>query len=144
MAGIRVNTGDKFIEVNDAGESITLRFSDQSFPTRVFAMIDRVQTVADSAKAEEAALKEQYNGDTDNFIYMKALAEMNEKVHRSIMAEVDEVFGPETCRKVFGDIVPDLTLFEDFFSQLLPYFEKFSKERAEKLQKYSAVRTGNV
>ena len=144
MDSIRVNTGDKRIEVNDQGEFIILRFSDQSFPNRVFAMIDRVQAVADNAKAEEAALKEQCGGDTDSFTYMKALAEMNEKIHRSIMAEVDEVFGPETCRKVFGDIVPDLTLFEDFFNQMLPFFETFGKERAEKLKKYSASRMGNV
>ena len=60
------------------------------------------------------------------------------------MAEVDALFGPDTCRKVFGDIVPGIELFDDFFTQLMPYFEEYGKERAAKLNKYNAARTGNV
>ena len=144
MAGIRVNTDDRRIEVNDKGESIVLNFSDQSFPNRVFAMIERVQARGEQAKAEEAALREKYKDSEDQMAFTREAAALNEAIHRSIMAEVDGVFGMETCRKVFGDIVPDITLFEDFFRQLLPYFEKYGRERAEKMGKYSAARTGNV
>ncbi len=144
MAGIRVDTGDRQIEVNDQGDYITLRFSDQSFPNRVFAMTERVQAKAQQVKADEEALREAHKEDTDPFPYMRAEAAMNEEIHRYIMTEVDGVFGEGTCRKVFGDIVPDIALFEDFFNQLTPFFEEYGRQRAEKLKKYSAQRTGNV
>ena len=144
MAGIRVNSGDKIIEVNDAGETITLRFSDQSFPNQAFAMIERVQAKAEEALKEEESMRGRHAEDKDAFDFRKEAADMNEKLHRYIASEIDGVFGPETCRKVFGDIVPDITLVMDFFEQLTPYFESYGKERAAKMQKYSAARTGNV
>ena len=144
MAGIRVQTNDRRIEVNDQGEYIVLRFSDQSFPGRVFAMIERVQALGEQVKEKEAALRESYRDSEDALALPKAAAALNEEVHRAIMAEVDGVFGAETCRKVFGEIVPDVALFEDFFRQLLPYFEEYGRERAEKMGKYSEGRMGNV
>lgn len=144
MAGIRVRTGDLRVEVNDRGECITLPFSDQSFPNRVFAMTERLQTRAEEARAEEAALRAAYPGEADELPYLKETAALNEKLHRALMAEVDGVFGEGTCRKVFGDIVPEIGLFEDFFRQLTPFFEQYGRERAEKLAKYSPARTGDV
>ena len=144
MAGIRVDTGDRRIEVNDQGEVITLCFSDQGFPGRVFSMIERIQDMAREAEAQEAEIRARHSGDGDSFAYLKEAAQKNEEIHRAIMAQVDGVFGQGTCRKVFGEIVPDAALFQDFFDQLTPYFEKYGRERAEKLKKYSAARTGNV
>lgn len=141
MSGLRVNTGAKRIEVNDAGEYIVLNFGDQSFPKRVFDMMGRIKARTEQAAAEEKKIREE-NQDEENRIL--ALAEFNEGLHRYVMQEVDGVFGPETCRKVFGDIVPGIDLFEDFFNQLMPYFEDYAKERSAKMSKYSAGRTGNV
>lgn len=141
MSGLRVNTGAKRIEVNDAGEYIVLNFGDQSFPKRVFDMMDRIKAKAEQAETEEKAIREK-NPEEDS--RLRALAEFNEGLHRYMMQEVDGVFGPETCRKVFGNIVPGIDLFEDFFDQLMPFFEEYAKERAAKMNKYSAARTGNV
>lgn len=141
MSGLRINTGAKRIEVNDAGEYILLNFEDQSFPKRVFDMMDRTKARAEQAAEEQKELREKFPKDEDR---IRALAELNESLHRYMMEEVDGVFGPETCRKVFGDIVPGINLFEDFFNQLMPFFEKYAKERAAKMSKYRAGRTGNV
>lgn len=142
MSGIRVSTGVKKIEVNDEGEYITLNFADQDFPRRVFAMMDRVQERADKAKDEEGEIVAAHPD--GSFEQARALTDFNVELHRYVMAEVDGVFGEGTCRKVFGDIVPGIDLFQDFFEQLMPYFEQFGKERQEKMSKYSAARTGNV
>lgn len=141
MSGLRVNTGAKRIEVNDAGEYIVLNFGDQSFPTRVFDMMDRIKEKAEQASAEEKEIREKHPEGED---LIRVMTKFNEEIHRYMMREVDSVFGPETCRKVFGDIVPGIDLFEDFFNQLMPYFEDYAKERATKMSKYSAGRTGNV
>lgn len=142
MAGIRVATGAKRIEVNDNGDYIVLDFSDNSLPDRFFAMVDRVQERANEAVPEAEKIEAQHEKSSEG--YMRATAALWHKVHEDIMAEVDGFFGPGTCKKVFGNIVPGIELYEDFFSQLAPYFEQAGKERAQRMSKYSAARTGNV
>lgn len=142
MAGIRVATGAKRIEVNDDGDYIVLDFSDNSFPDRFFAMVDRVQERANKAVPEAEKIDAQHEKGSEG--YMRATAALWRKVHEEIMDEIDKFFGPGTCKKVFGDIVPGIELYEDFFSQLTPYFEQAGKERARRMSKYSAARTGNV
>lgn len=142
MGGIRVNTGAKRIEVNDNGDYIVLDFSDNSLPDRFFSMIDRVQKHGDDcAKRLEEISTEQKEGSEG---YVRATSALLRKVHEEIMGEVDELFGTGTCKKVFGDIVPGIELYDDFFTQLMPYFEQAGKERAQRMKKYSAARTGNV
>ncbi len=141
MSGLRVNTGAKRIEVNDDGEYIVLNFGDQSFPSRVFDMIDRIQAKAVEATDKSREIEKNFPDEDER---KKELARFNEEIHRYMMDEVDGVFGAETCRKVFGDIVPGIELIDDFFTQIMPFFEEYAKERAVRLEKYSARRTGNV
>lgn len=142
MAGIRVNTGAKKIEVNDNGDYIILNFADHNFPNRFFDMLDTVQCIAKEAEGKEKELREKY--EDGSLEQMRALSAFDCEIHREIAIQVDAVFGPGTCAKVFGEIVPGVELFDDFFSQLIPYFQEFGKERAQRLSKYSAERTGNV
>lgn len=142
MAGIRVNTAVKKIEVNDNGDYITLNFSDNSFPDRFFSMLDNIQQRAEDVEAKSAEIGEKYGGDKDGF--SRAAAVLYREFHEGIMGEVDALFGENTCKKVFGDIVPGIELFEEFFTQLTPYFEEYANDRAARLSRYSANRTGNV
>lgn len=142
MAGIRVITSVKKIEVNDNGEYIELNFSDNSFPDRFYSMLENVQSRANDLQDQAAELEEKYG--SDKFALEAQQAALYRHVHEDIMVEVDALFGPETCKKVFGDIVPGIELFDDFFTQLTPYFEEYGKDRIAKLSKYSAARTGNV
>lgn len=142
MAGIRINTSVKKIEVNDNGEYITLNFSDNSFPDRFYGMLDNIQNRANDVEAQAAELEEKYGNDKEALTRQQAA--LYRQFHEGIMSEVDTLFGPDTCKKVFGDIVPGIELFDDFFTQLTPYFEEYGKDRAAKLSKYSAARTGNV
>lgn len=142
MSGIRVNNGAKKIEVNDSGDYIVLNFSDHSFPERFFAMTDRVQALAEEAEPREKEILERYGeGSVER---LRALTALDGEVHRKISAEVDGLFGEGTCRKVFGDIVPGVELYDDFFTQLMPYFKQFGQERANRLSKYDPARRGNV
>lgn len=151
MSSIRVNTGVKKIEVNDAGEYIILNFADQSFPKRYFDMLQRVQERAQKDEQTEKEIKEKIKPvDSENELISSnlepvgELIALNESLHRYIMAEVDSLFGPDTCLKVFGDIVPSIDLFNEFFTQLMPFFEEYSKSREAKMNKYNAARMGNV
>lgn len=141
-SSIRVNTGAKKIEVNDEGECITLNFGDQTFPTRFFAMRDEIE-----AKFPEfnAKFQEIDKAGLDEMEYAKAVAQMNLEIHEFFASKIDGLFGAETCRKVFGDIVPGLELYADFLDKISPFFQAYGQEKARKLTaKYNAGRKGNV
>lgn len=142
MAGIRVNTAVKKIEVNDNGDYITLNFSDNSFPNRFYTMLEHIEQMAKDIEIREAEIRGKYEDDKDGF--NRAAIALYCEFHESIMNDVDALFGENTCKKVFGDIVPGIELFEEFFTQLTPYFEEYANDRAARLSRYSANRTGNV
>lgn len=140
---IRVNTGAKRIEVNDDGEYITLNFGDQTFPTRYFAMLDDFQArEPEFTKQAQEIDKREYPSDIDK---SRAIAAFNLEMHEYFRDKIDGLFGAETCRKVFGDIVPGIELYSDFLEQLAPFFDAYGKERSKKISsKYNAARKGNV
>ena len=68
---------------------------------------------------------------------------MIDKTH-GIMHDIDEVFGAETCKKVFGDITPNPFMIADFFDQIGPIAEKYANGRTKELyEKYNRSRKGN-
>lgn len=144
MAGIRVNTGVKRIEVNDNGDYITLSLNDNDFLSRFFALYENVQRMADESSAKEAAIKEKYERSGDKAGLMKESFALYSGFGQDMMSEIDGLFGDGTCKKVFGDITPTFDLYLDFFEQLTPYLNEFAKEKAQRMSKYSASRTGNV
>ena len=54
MAGIRVSTSVKKIEVNDNGDFIELNFSDNSLPDRFYTMLDNIQRRGDDVEGQAA------------------------------------------------------------------------------------------
>lgn len=137
----RINTGAVKIEVNDEGEFITLPFGDQQFPSKFFALIEDFEARQEDYKKRAEEID---NSELPEMAKAKAGTKFNLEIHEYFKSEVDRIFGEDTCRKVFGNIVPGIELYADFFDQLKPYFEKFGKERAAKMQKYSPERAGNV
>lgn len=87
MAGIRVSTGAKRIEGNDEGDYIVLNFNDHSFPERFFAMLDRVQALAEEAAPQEQAIRQQY--EAGSMELLRALTSLDGEIHRKISTEVD-------------------------------------------------------
>lgn len=143
---IRVDTGVRKITVNDEGETISLNFTDQSFPVRYFNMVDEFQSQQEIfQKEEDDLIKECEENQLSEYERMRKTAAFNLKIHEFFKERVEALFGADACRKVFGDIVPSVDMYMDFISQLAPYFEKYGKERQKKLmQKYNPKRKGNV
>lgn len=144
MAGIRVNTGIKRIEVNDHGDFITLCLNDKDFIDRFFSMYENIRKMADESAGKEAAIREKYGNTSDSDEFLKEAFSLYAEVGQKMKSEVDALFGVGTCKKVFGDITPTFDLYLDFFEQLTPYLQEFAREKAQRMNKYSAARTGNV
>lgn len=124
MDKIKINNGTKRIEVNDNGDYIELPMRDQSFPTRFFAFVDKIIARYEGIGKEEVDLmsaEEQYR-------------KMNEVAVEN-MKDIDELLGEGTCKKVFGDIVPDDFIIIEFFEQITPFIHKYSKERRNEIKK---------
>lgn len=118
------------IEVNDEGETIVLTLSDQTVLPKLAALAKELQGKAKAYKP---------SGGTEYENAISAM-EFNTELCETMKSRVDDIFGAETCRKVFGDILPGAECFAEFFDAIRPYYEQYSKKR---LAKYNPNRTGD-
>lgn len=130
---IRITRGIKKIEVNDDGEFILLPVSDDGFVVRFYKLMDQISGQAEELEKQETA---DITGQLD-------LVEKIVAIERKTKQDVEDLFGEGTCRKVFGEILPSMDLFVEFFGSILPFFEEYKKERMRKMGKYGADRTGS-
>lgn len=118
------------VEVNDNGDTITVNVDDQLFIERFRQLTVRLDEIKQDVQG--ATVK----GEKERLQFYI------EKI-REIMAEMDALFGEGCCRKVFGDIVPSPFLIADFFEQMIPVIEEYTKVRkADIAKKYSRQRKG--
>lgn len=136
-SSIRVGTLLKTIEVNDAGETIAVNIGDYAF---MADLADFAHELEDAAKkvAEKAA---EINAESqDARQQIRSVAEYNTEICTTIKERVDSMLGEETCRKVFGDVLPSIPEQLDFVGQLTSLCNRFVKEAQEatdqKLAKY--------
>lgn len=142
---IRVSNGTKHIEVNDNGEYITLALGDQMFLNRILDLLDEFNGIQQDTKDRGAQIEAMPEDTAEQqMVKMRAMADINLETHQRLKNRLDEVIGPDTCRKVFGDIVPAMEMYADFFEKLLPFIEKYAQERGKKISKYSPKRKGNT
>lgn len=120
MQSLRIKRGIE-VEVNDAGESIVIPVEDAQFSEKFYGLLNRFQAVESEITADKTLIE----------------------VTKEIMAEIDDLLGQDSCRKVFGNIIPSPYLLLDFFDQLLPVFEEYIAERRERIaEKYNRGRKG--
>lgn len=130
---IRVNSGAKKIEVNDAGDFITLQLGSDHFIRDFYKIMKYIE--------EETKKKT----DKENHDITEETIENVVTISGTVFNMVEDLFGLGTCKKVFGDIEnPGIGLFLEFFDSLLPFIEEYQKERDAKFSKYGAGRTGSI
>ena len=121
------------VQVNDQGDTIICNFGSQEFYagfTDLVEHLEKIQHYVSGGEFKEKTEREQ-------------LQIMIDKTH-GIMHDIDEVFGAEACKKVFGDITPNPFMIADFFDQIGPIAEKYANGRTKELyEKYNRSRKGN-
>lgn len=123
---IRVQRPVKKIEVNDSGEYITLDLYDIGFMGSVLGLIKEFEDGAKSlsAQAEAASRESVYE--------IRELARKSEEECGKLAARIDEVFGADACRNIFGERTPGIYELADFFGQIGELIKKYRDERIEK------------
>lgn len=136
----RINVASEAVKitVNDAGETITLNLQDQRFIHTVTTLVNEFNANIQQykAKCEEISAMPHSTPD-ERFAQLTALAAVNNEACSTLKEKVDFVFGADTCRKVFGDIVPSIDAFSDFFNQLSDIMAERCSVRMEKLRQYT-------
>jgi len=131
MENIRVRKGIP-IEVNDDGETIVMNAESQGFIEKFYGLIEKIDNVSKDMQSEEV----QQLGEREQIQKMIAKT-------KTLMQEIDDMFGPESCRKIFGNIVPSPYLIAEFFEQLEPIAQRYVDERQKEIaKKYSSKRKG--
>lgn len=140
-SNIRVDNGVRRIGVNDDGEYIELSVNDVQLTERFAGLLqwfDKKSTEIDEAGnklaekyGEDATIEDENGINTDMVVDVAAL---RTAVYKECCERIDGVFGKDTCRKVFGNVLPDDVLLMEFFDQIAPVLEKLAAERGEKIK----------
>lgn len=121
---ISINNGIKKIEVNDRGEYILLPVGDDTFIKRFYSLVKETQGKAAEIKTDTA----------DVVATMDAVIEFD----KELKERVDGLFSADTCRKVFGDMIPGVAAFMEFFAQISNILKEYmTKEAREQVYKYT-------
>ena len=135
MEKLRIDNGLKKIEVNDEGEYIYFSLNDTNF----FSKYADLVTLMESKKGMYDELED---GETDHD-KLVAIAKMRADTCAEVCGKIDEMFGENASKKVFGPIIPDEVLISEFFDAINPIIDKFSRERAQQINnKYNGRRKG--
>lgn len=141
MDKLRVNSGIKTIEVNDAGECIQFSVTDSSFFESFFELINWFE--GDELKKSIDELESKKGTADEDITALQVLLDMHKGIITQAMGKIDSIFGSEASSKIFCGTIPDIYAIVDFFEQITPYIEKYAKERNRDIsKKYSTNRKG--
>lgn len=147
MESFRIDSGVKRIEVNDAGEYITIDLKNNDYFERFrqfLKWLDRKQEEV-TRKAKELEEKHPRSGEERGDIdAIAAYMELQKETCDDISKQLDSLFGDGCMRKVFPDVSsPAIDLIWDFLEAVMPYLEKYAKERNESINlRYNRNRKG--
>lgn len=130
------------IEVNDDGEYIEINPDDKRFTLRLKGFINSLKSLEkETAEKADAWAKLGDNATDDDAL---DLLEYDAQVCEKVKNSIDELFGDNTCRKVFGEgVLPSLDNVREFINAITPYFAEAIKSRKSNIGKrYSANRRG--
>lgn len=143
MDSIRINNGRERIEVNDEGEYIEIYSLDASFRKSFYDLVDWFNQLKERDDVKE--LQEQGSNGADEAIKKKE-CEVEAKINEELRERIDDIFGDEACRKIFGRKPPNLYTVSFFLDAITPYIEKYiqkhNTEVKEISKKYSKNRKG--
>lgn len=145
MDSLRVDSGIKAIEVNDAGEYISIPISDAAFYERFGDLVKNFEGKQTEIEQRAKNLSEKHKDKPDNDV--DAIIDgiqLYSELCQYTCKEIDKLFGEGCCRKVFVGVQnPSVELIGDFFEQITPLLNQYAQERNQKINLiYSRNRKG--
>ncbi len=122
---IRANREVQKIEVNDAGEYITLEPKNTTFMNNLIILMKEFEAASSELSAQLSRAENESVDEVSSVIAQVA------EVCANLTVRTDEVFGAGTCRKVFGSQAPGIYEFADFFGQIGGLLQEYAKKQVE-------------
>lgn len=136
--GIRANTGLAEIEVNDKGDKIYFYVSDNNFLKRLADFFEWFFSAKEEIDKFETQSKE-----INNVKDFKSLVTAQEGLSVQTIEKLDELFGNDTSKKIFGEVSPTYICVTDIIIQLSDEIERIAKEHNQSFtNRYSRRRKG--
>lgn len=121
------------IEVTDsqttAIKKIELDFTDRRFSNRLLKLIKRYSNMEDELKLKFASA----DGITDPIDKMIAVSDAEIEVLEEFKDNVNDVFGFDIVTELFGDCLPSVERYFEFFEALTPYVLESNKRENERI-----------
>lgn len=135
MDKLRVDSGIKKIEVNDAGEYIEIPISDTAFYERFGEIMKNFEQKQTEIEQEATALSEKHKDKpSDDVDAIVDSIQLYAELCQYTCSELDKLFGDGCCKKVFVGIQnPSVELIGDFFDQITPLLNQYAKERNQRI-----------
>jgi len=136
-----VDSGVKRLQVNHAGGYIEINLGDQQLGAKYKAFGDQIKEIG-REMTDLQRVNAHAPGDSEDEKKRKnaALDAGNLALCKQMMAAFDATFGEGACKKVFGDIVPGVYAFLDFFEKFVPIFNvllaEYKADRESRFGKY--------
>lgn len=147
MDSLRIDNGTKKIEVNDAGEYIEFSIVNNDFFRAFFDLLrwfgeqENRKEISEMEEQKDKVISE--DGEKVNYKAANNVLDIMDKISKEACEKIDNIFGEEASRKIFGNILPDMYMIADFFEKIKPLIEKYQKERNQTIdKKYSKNRKG--
>lgn len=138
------------IELNDAGDYITVTADSPTFFDGFSAGYKRIAGLADSIPDKLEEIEKRYEGKEDFSGTMDktlAMSGVNVDFSREAVGVIDGIFGAGTIKKYFRniyeeipDFLPDADCIMDFFEQITPVIEKLFDRKIERQKAASKAR----
>ena len=143
VASLRVERQAKTIQVNDQGEYIVLNLDDQQFLPELLKLMNDFKGISEKNESRVREIEEMPDGtDKEYMEKVETSAVFNLEICKELKRRIDQTFHDDVCRKVFGDIVPSVAAFAEFFDQLGDLIKKFTDERRavqnDRISKYTS------
>lgn len=151
MEELKLNSGIKKIAIkNEDGDLITvlnMNVADADTAERFGQIIHNLERISDNCEKEAATWKKEHDATPeDENAKIKQALQINRirvKYLRQIADEIDNLFGEDTLKNVYGDITPDEMALVEFIEGVIPIMNKLFGKRYEMTRKrYSSGRKG--
>lgn len=151
----KLNRQSNLLEVslNKYDDVLVIDCNDVNVFTKFSNLYERFDKLSQNASEEVKKLKNEYAGNSEedvNVDEIRAYVDVHIRVSKTIMSELDAVFGNDFTKKAFRenyelnpDFVPDEIALSELIEALTPIMEKAYGDRIKRTKsKYNAAKRG--
>ncbi len=146
MDKLQIDNWTRKIEVNDNGDTIQYSLANSAFYDELISFAQWIQSDELRAQAEEVTKQQENMKKSDgkfdlNAASLASAVELN--MSKAACEKIDKMFGENACKKVFGDIIPQMDIIVAFLNAVIPIVKKNAEERSKKINtQFSKSRKG--